>query len=104
MTSPITITIPHQLGRAEARRRIDEGFARMLQQLPGISGAGGQQWEGDRLRFNLATMGQSVGGVVDVGDTTVTLELTLPGLLGVIANGLKGRLQEKVGQLLLPRK
>ena len=27
MANPITVSIPHQLGRAEARRRIETGFA-----------------------------------------------------------------------------
>ena len=35
MATPITVSIPHQLGRAEARRRIDGGFAKMIQLLPG---------------------------------------------------------------------
>ena len=48
-------------------------------------------------------MGQTVAGVIDVLDTSVTIEVTLPGLLGMIASGLKDRLQ-KVGQLLLEKK
>ena len=104
MTTPITISIPHQLGRAEARRRIDDGFARVIQQLPGSSGTGGQRWDGDRLSFSVAAMGQTIAGVVEVGDAVVTLEIVLPGLIGMLAGSLKGRLQEKVGKLLLPRK
>jgi hypothetical protein len=103
MATSITITIPHQLGRAEARRRIETGFARIIHQLPGSSGACSERWEGDRLRFSVAAMGQTVAGVVDVLDAAVTMEIELPGVLGMIASGLKGRLQ-KVGQLLLTKK
>ena len=46
--------------------------------------------------------GQTVSGVVDVLDAAVTMELELPGLLGMVAGGLKERLQ-KAGQLLLTR-
>ena len=35
MASPIVISIPHQLGRAEARRRIEGGFANIIHLLPG---------------------------------------------------------------------
>ena len=103
MATPITISIPHQLGRAEARRRIEAGFAKIIRQFPGGGGACSERWDGDRLTFSLGVMGQTVAGVVDVLDAAVTMEIELPGVLGMIASGVKGRLQ-KVGQLLLTKK
>jgi putative polyhydroxyalkanoate system protein len=103
MTTPISISIPHQLGRAEARRRIETGFAKIIVQLPGSAGAGSKRWDGDRLTFSVSGMGQTVSGVVNVLDAAVTMELELPGVLGMVASGLKGRIQ-KAGQLLLTRK
>jgi len=49
MSTPITVDIPHGLGRQEARRRIEAGFGRLEQQLV----AGGlvraqTSWSGDR--------------------------------------------------------
>jgi hypothetical protein len=102
MGTPLTVSIPHQLGRAEARRRIESGFAQVVHIFPG-SGTCSQRWDGDRLTFSVAAMGQSVNGVVDVGDAAVTILIELPGVLGIIANTLKDRLQ-KVGQLLLTKK
>lgn len=32
--TPITVTIPHALGRAAARRRIETGFVKLTQALP----------------------------------------------------------------------
>lgn len=103
MATPITISIPHQLGRAEARRRIESGFGKLVQQMPGGGGADGECWDGDRLTFGFAVMGQRVAGAIDVLDTAVTMQIELPGVLGMIANGLKDRLQ-KAGTLLLTRK
>ncbi|MDM0078619.1 polyhydroxyalkanoic acid system family protein [Variovorax sp. J2P1-59] len=103
MATPISISIPHQLGRVEARRRIDAGFARIITLLPGSSGPPTQRWEGDRLIFSVAAMGQTVSGVIHVLDAAVTMEIEMPGVLGVIARGLKGKLQ-KMGQLLLTKK
>lgn len=103
MTPPIAVSIPHQLGRAEARRRIESGFAKLVSQLPGGGGACSERWDGDRLTFSVSAMGQGVSGVIDVRDTVVAMEITLPGVLGLLASGLKGRL-EKAGQLLLTRK
>jgi hypothetical protein len=96
----ITISIPHQLGRAEARRRIEAGFAKMIHQMSGSAGTWSERWEGDRLIFAVAAMGQTVSGVVSVLDQAVTMEIELPGVLGILAGSLKDRLQ-KAGQLLL---
>ena len=100
MATPITVSIPRQLGRAEARRRIETGFPKISHLLP--DGICSQRWDGDRLIFGVAAMGQTVNGVITVADAAVAMEIELPGVLGLIASGLKGRLQ-KVGQLLLTK-
>ena len=102
MATPITISIPHHLGRAEARRRIETGFAKIIHQLPGGGGAGSEGWDGDQLTFRVAAMGQTVAGIINVLDAAVTMEIELPGVLGMIASGLKDRLQ-RVGKLLLTK-
>jgi putative polyhydroxyalkanoate system protein len=102
MAQPLRVEIPHQLGRAEARRRIESGFGHLVHQLPGGAGLCTQRWEGDRLTFSVAAMGQTVPGSVDVLDTAVAIEIELPGLLGQIAGAFKGRLQ-KAGRLLLTK-
>jgi hypothetical protein len=102
MATPLRISIPHQLGRAEARRRIETGFSQLASQLPGGARVAEQHWEGDRLAFGLSAMGQAVSGSIDVADTLVTMDIELPGLLGQIAGAFKDRLQ-RAGQLLLTR-
>lgn len=103
MATPLSVSIPHQLGRAEARRRIETGLANLVGPLPGGAGVRSQRWDGDRLDFTVSGLGQTVSGFVDVLDASVTMELELTGLLGVVAGGLQGRLQ-KAGHLLLTRK
>jgi len=102
MSKPVVVTIPHQLGRAEARRRIDEGIGRLTQQFAAM-GEARHAWDGDVLRFVVAAMGQEVNGSVDVADQEVTLQVTLPGFLAMIANKVKGKIQ-KEGQILLEDK
>ena len=103
MATPLSISIPHQLGRAEARRRIAAGFGNIVRQFPGSGNDAVQRWDGDRLTFKVTGLGQTVSGVVDVLDAAVTMEIELEGVLGMIASGLRGRIQ-KAGQLLLSRK
>ncbi len=103
MSKPIPVTIPHQLGRAEARKRIDEGFADLSRHLGGSAGALDKRWDGDRLNFSLTSLGQSITGHVAVADAAVTVEVLLPGFLAMIAGKVQGTLQ-KEGQLLLSKR
>jgi hypothetical protein len=96
----VRVTIPHKLSRAEARRRIETGFSNILRQVPGSAGTCSESWDGDRLAFRVGAMGQVVSGVVDVLDDAVTMDIELPGVLGLLAGALKGKL-ESAGQLLL---
>lgn len=103
MSAPITVTLAHQLGRAEARRRLESGFAKIVQALPGGASPASERWEGDRFVFRVVAVGQTIAGEMDVQDTTVTMRIELPGMLGLLANGLKDRLQA-AGRLLLTKK
>ncbi len=103
MSTPLSINIPHQLGRLEARRRIEAGFVKLIQQLPGGTGTASQRWDGDRLTFDVSGLGQTASGVIEVFDASIRMDLELQGVLGLLANGLRGRLQ-KAGQLLLTKK
>jgi len=103
MSKPITVTIPHELGRAEARRRIEDGFARFGNQFGGQASHLEKSWTGDKLNFAVNVMGQAISGSLDVMDAAVRIEVLLPGLLGMIAGKVKGRLQTE-GQLLLEKK
>ena len=104
MTKPISISIPHQLGRAEARRRLEEGFGRIEQQFASGGVANfAKAWEGDKLSFSAQALGQMITGHLDVLEDAVRMEIHLPNLLALVAGKLKGRLQ-KEGQLLLEKK
>jgi hypothetical protein len=104
VAKPVTVSIPHQLGRIEAKRRIDEGFADLSRHL----GAGAvaqvqREWRDDCMSFAFVTLGQAISGHVTVADLTVTVEVLLPGFLAMIAGKVKGAVK-KEGQLLLGAK
>lgn len=99
MSKPVTVSIPHELPPAEARRRIDEGFVKLLSQAGSIAKID-KSWAGDRMMFAFHTLGQTVSGHLDVRPRTIDLEIHLPVFLAAIADKLKGRLR-KEGQLLL---
>lgn len=103
MSMPITVTIPHNLGKAEARRRLEEGLNSNQQGLSGgMMGllAIRPRWEGDRLHFEGGTLGQRMTGVIEVMDEAVRIQIDLPALLAAFADRMKGTLQEQTRRLL----
>lgn len=104
MGRPVSITIPHQLGQAEAKRRIEQGFGQLQSQITGKGLASvNKSWAGDVLTFSANVVGQSVRGQLKVLADTVEMEIELPEFLAMLANTIKGRLQ-KQGRLLLEKK
>lgn len=96
----LTVTIPHQLGRDEARRRIDEQATRLQSQHGGMLQRVEQRWEGDTMHFLLAAVGQSVTGTLRVAEQEVHLEVALPWMLAMLAGAVKAQI-EKQGRDLL---
>ena len=121
MSRPITVTLPHQLGKEEAKRRISHGFGQFEEHLiAGLSGqpAGGgrsgglfgaalrstmsfsQQWTGDRLEFTGGGLGQKVSGRIDIDDNSVVMQVDLPEMLAALADRFAGQLQHEGTKLL----
>ena len=106
MARPVSVSIPHALGKDEARRRIEQGFGRLRQQM--TSGIGAmmsfqERWEGDRLHFEGGGLGQKMTGRLDIRDDAVDIQLDLPEILAAIAEKIAGRLKTE-GQKLLEKK
>ncbi len=102
MGTPVTISIPHQLGRAEARRRIESGFGNLREQIPGAQSLQ-HAWSDDRMEFTLQGLGQRITGRLDVLDDAVKMEIDLPAFFAAIADKVKAKIR-KQGQLLLEKK
>jgi putative polyhydroxyalkanoate system protein len=96
----LTMSIPHQLGRDEARRRITEQVERLQSQHGGMLERIEQRWEGDTLHFLVAAMGQSVNGTLLVTDRTVDLDIALPWMLSMLAGAVKKQIETQGRNLL----
>ena len=99
MSQPIEVDLPHKLGKDEARRRIANNVHKLQEHIPG--GAQVQSgWTGDQMNLDVAAMGQTVTGTIDVLDDKVRLRILLPGMLGMFSGVIQGALQKK-GSVLL---
>ncbi|MBP2228294.1 polyhydroxyalkanoic acid system family protein [Azospirillum agricola] len=103
MPKPLTLSIPHSLGRAEAKRRLADGLGDARARLGAVATSIDDHWEGDRLAFRVVALAQTVTGRIDVADDRVDVEVELPWALGMLADKLKTKLTRQ-GTLMLEKK
>ena len=65
LSDPITLDIPHKLGREAAKARIGGGIGKLAEMFPG-GAAVDHRWEGDTMHFTVAAMGQRVASRLTV--------------------------------------
>ncbi|MCG7393616.1 polyhydroxyalkanoic acid system family protein [Microvirga sp. ACRRW] len=103
MSKPLVVSIPHNLGKAEALRRLHGGMSGLKSQFGDKVASIDESWTGDRMDFRVGAMGQNVSGNVLVMDEQVRVEVQLPWLLAMIAEKAKSFIQ-KQGTLMLEKK
>jgi hypothetical protein len=96
----LTASIPHQLSRSEAKRRIQDQFGMVKQQYGGMLTGLQESWTGDTMAFSGNAMGQLVSGGLTVDDQAVHLTVTLPWLLRTLAETIEPKIEQQ-GRLLL---
>jgi hypothetical protein len=99
MTQPIQVDLPHKLGAAEAKRRIEGGIGRLKDFVPGGAEVR-SAWTGDRLGLQVNAMGQEVNAQIDVRDSYVRVELLLPPALAFFGQAIEAALKRKGKDLL----
>ncbi len=81
MTQPLVVSIPHRLGKEEARRRIKSGLGGARANLGHVLHIQEETWSGDRVSFAISALGQHASGSLEVRERDVELTVTLPWLL-----------------------
>ena len=103
MARPVTIMLNHDLGKEEARRRVEEARGKVHDVASKVSFKVTEEWSDDRLSFVAKGMGQKITGDVDVFEQHVRVVVMLPGLLAGLAETIVGKVEEQ-GQILLEKK
>ena len=102
MSSPISVDLPHNLGKDEAKSRMASGIGKLKDHIPGGAEVS-SNWEGDRMNLRVLAMGQEVSAHIDVHETLVRVEVLLPGMLGFFGKQIEGLLRRQ-GSVLLEDK
>jgi putative polyhydroxyalkanoate system protein len=96
----LSISIPHQLPRAEAKKRIQGLVENLKNQYGSQADHYDERWEGDTGSFEVKAMGMSVSGQIFVEDQAVRLEVVLPWMLSMMSGKLKKELETEGRKLL----
>jgi hypothetical protein len=102
MAEPLVVTISHNLGRAEAKRRLEAGLGHIRREAAPFVSNLDLAWQGDRLDFRVTALHQAVTGGIEVEDALVRVEIHLPWLLRLAANHVVGRIRRE-GRVLLEK-
>ncbi|MEP9366177.1 polyhydroxyalkanoic acid system family protein [Xanthobacter sp. VNH20] len=103
MPQPLTVSIPHKLGKAEATRRLQGGLTSVRAKFGDKLQVMEETWTDSHLQFRVGVLGHTAHGTLDVADTAVHLSVELPWLLHLMAEKAKALIQ-KQGQLMLGQK
>jgi len=99
MSEPISVDVPHQLGAAEAKRRVQANLGSLSGKLPAgatISPA----WEGDRLRLDIGVLGQQAAAMLDILDDKVRISVQLRPALAFFRQAIEAGLRQGGATLL----
>jgi hypothetical protein len=102
MSAPLVVSIPHQLGREEATRRLKVGLTRAASSIPALK-VDEERWQDNRMIFRIRALGQAASGHLDVADDHVLVEVTLPWLLQRFAEVAQVAIRNR-GRLLLTKR
>jgi hypothetical protein len=100
MSKTMTVVVPHQLSRAEARGRVNYGLTQFQTTFGKGASLDQANWTGDELAWTVRVVGVAVTGTTTVGDDSVTVQTTLPAVYAPFA--ARGEeLIQKYGTMLL---
>ena len=99
MSDSVSVDVPHNLGAAEARRRVEANLGTLGGKLP-AGATVTPAWEGDRLRLGIALLGQHFTAMLDILDDRVRIEVQLPPALAFFRQAIEAGLRQSGAALL----
>jgi len=98
--APIVVVIPHRHGKAEATRRIKAAIDDARTGYAAKFKVAEEAWEGDRLSFRIALLGQPCTGTIEVGDDNARAEVTLSWYSAHMAKPAEAFIQQEGSRIL----
>jgi hypothetical protein len=99
-THPVAVTIPHQLGKDEARRRVKAGLERVCARYPAELKVAEEKWVGDHMSFRVALLGQNTTGTIDFADAELRVNVALSWLMAHQAGDAEAMIKKEGAAML----
>jgi hypothetical protein len=96
----VNVTIPHQLGTAEAKTRIQGALAEAMGRYGDKVSNLQERWEGDRGEFSGKAMGFNLSGTVTVRPDAVEIRGDLPLAAAMFKGQIEAAIRERGSKLL----
>jgi hypothetical protein len=100
MTQPLIVSIPHSLGRQEAKRRLDSGIGRLRPELGAFVSGLDYSWAEDTLNFTAAAMWQTITGRIVVLEDALRIEIDLPWIMNLLGDTIAKQVRDRGVTLL----
>ena len=95
MAKPIVVTVSHNLGAAEAQRRISRGLEKGRSELSAVFSAFDAEWKANHADLRLVALHQQITAGLDVFDDVVRVEVNLPWYLAPLQDKIAGALKHQ---------
>ncbi|MHB8884126.1 MAG: polyhydroxyalkanoic acid system family protein [Methylovirgula sp.] len=92
MSKSILITVPHALGKDEARRRVAAEIDLLKNAYIDKFAHSEVVWRGDAAEIRVVALTQEIKAHIDVAADSVRVEILLPWLLATLASKIESRL------------
>lgn len=92
MSKSIVLTVPHALGKDEARRRVAAEIEQLKHAYVDKVAHAEVAWAGDAADIRIIALMQEVTAHIDVADDSVRIEVFLPWLLASLTGLIESRL------------
>jgi putative polyhydroxyalkanoate system protein len=100
MPKTISITLPHDLGVAEAKRRVQQQMDRLCAEYVDKIGRSQVNWTGDTAKFDVSALGQNSSGSIAVLPDSLKIDVELPWIMAALSNKVQGFLNSNASEAL----
>jgi hypothetical protein len=97
---PLVVSVPHRLGREEAKRRLDAGIGHLGPELGAVVGGLDYSWNADTLNLRAAAMWQTITGRIEVLDDAVRIEIDLPWMMRLLGETITKQVRGRAVAML----
>lgn len=95
------VTLPHELGRDEVKRRLHDHAHEIADYFPGNMATVTTDWPQDYVMgLTVSVVGQNVGGVIETYDDHVVIDIDVPRALSFLKGTIESSLKKEATRLL----